>query len=133
MMESRTYELLQCSCQRKNRTLTRGRNHNHNHLLPSSISIRRAPITAIPYSNDIHTSLAATRARTLHPLTESMTARLRGSAQYERAAVAAAIHVISSMIQTEGKGRVKHEYEQQSKAEEKDSNPSYYPASSGWK
>jgi hypothetical protein len=60
-----------------------------------------------------------------------MTARLRGSAQYERAAVGLAIHIISSMIQTEGESKVKHEDEQQSKAEEKGSNPSYYPASSG--
>jgi hypothetical protein len=56
-----------------------------------------------------------------------MTARLRGSAQYERAAVTATIHVISGLIHIEGEGKVKHEDESQSKAEETSSSPSYYP------
>jgi len=56
------------------------------------------------------------------------TARLRGIAQYERAAVAATIHVISGMIQNDSGGKVKHEDE--SKTEQTGSNPSYYPASS---
>lgn len=58
-----------------------------------------------------------------------MTARLRGSAQYERAAVGLAVYIISSMVQTDHEGSIKHESEQRSKGDGSDHSPRFYPSS----
>ena len=58
-----------------------------------------------------------------------MTARLRGSAQYERAAIGLAVHVIRSMLNEDVEGNVKHEYEQKEKAAEGSQSPRFYPSS----
>jgi len=58
-----------------------------------------------------------------------MTARLRGSAQYEKAAVRLAVHIIGGLMTSEVEGGIRHEDEEELRSYGQMKSPGYYPAS----